>query len=471
MPFTKDDAKKHNKDLTDEQAERWARIANGRYGRCMLRKDSTDEQCAEEAIKIANTFFMKGGFGGEKMDAKVDASQPGVVNFLAVSGSGKSEQGIVLQLEAARMPGSGKLSLTGNIGWDMNQSAQAALSYVKSKSRALDIFADFAREDVHIHAPVMKYTKDGPSAGAAIAVALISLFTGRPVRPGFAVTGEVSLTGGIINVGGVKAKLTAAFDAGLTDVAIPAENLDDVETLSEDVRRGLNIHLADSIDDVLPLAFGSVGAAMFLAIKKEEKDMSDFLKKCVAALGLKGDPTEENVIEAVTKSRKKADELYKALNLSAETTVDDMVSAVKTLEAKAADKKGFVPEQHYAAQSKKVEALETEIATLKAEGRERDFEALIDKNRAKVSPAMMDWAKDYYTKDPEGFKKYITSAPDVIPMGEVKLGEGEKRDRTLDGKNVDPKVRARHQRALKLVEEGKAKTYEDGLLMAVEGEK
>jgi len=180
---------------------------------------------------------------------------PGVVTGLAWTPAG----GDVLFVEATRMRGAHTLTLTGQLGDVMKESVQAALSWVRSHAGDLGIEADFwERSDVHVHVPAGAIPKDGPSAGVTMATALVSLLTGRPVRSDLAMTGEISLSGRVLPVGGIKEKVLAAHRAGLRTVVLPRRNeknlLEDVPPV---VRQSLTVHLADTIDDVLTVALES----------------------------------------------------------------------------------------------------------------------------------------------------------------------------------------------------------------------
>ncbi len=174
--------------------------------------------------------------------------QPGVATGLAWTPSG----GEIQFIEATKMPGSKQLILTGQLGDVMRESAQAALSYVRSQAEALGLPPDFyERVDVHIHLPEGAQPKDGPSAGVAIATALASLFTGRPVRDDVAMTGEITLRGRILPVGGIKEKVLAARRAGIRTVILPRHNQADVEEeVPPELREGLNFIFVDTVDQV-----------------------------------------------------------------------------------------------------------------------------------------------------------------------------------------------------------------------------
>jgi len=157
--------------------------------------------------------------------------------------------GAILSIEANRMPGRGNIIVTGQLGEVMRESAQAALSYVRTSCEEFDIDpALFRKCDVHIHFPEGATPKDGPSAGVAIATCLASLFTGRAVRADLAMTGEVTLKGRVLEVGGIKEKLLAAHRAGIRTVIIPKDNLKDLEEVPEEVRRDLDVIGSEDVD-------------------------------------------------------------------------------------------------------------------------------------------------------------------------------------------------------------------------------
>jgi ATP-dependent Lon protease len=160
--------------------------------------------------------------------------------------------GDIMFVEAANMKGHRELILTGSLGTVMKESAQAALSYIRSNSSSFNIQEDiFENRDIHIHVPAGGIPKDGPSAGATIAAALISLFTGRPARRDVAVSGELTLSGRILPVGGIKEKILAARRAGVKTVILPFRNKVDVENLPRDVKDGLEIVLTDRIEEII----------------------------------------------------------------------------------------------------------------------------------------------------------------------------------------------------------------------------
>ena len=178
-------------------------------------------------------------------------SLPGVATGLAWTQFG----GDILFVEATKMPGDGKLILTGQLGDVMKESAQAALSLVKSHADSLGIDPDiFKKSDLHIHIPAGAIPKDGPSAGVTLFVALVSLLTGRRISKDVAMTGEISLRGLVLPVGGIKEKMLAAKRAGITCVLLPELNRRDLEEIPPAGREGIRFEFLKTADEALKLA-------------------------------------------------------------------------------------------------------------------------------------------------------------------------------------------------------------------------
>jgi ATP-dependent Lon protease len=174
-----------------------------------------------------------------------------------------------LFIEAVSMSGTGQIRLTGQLGEVMRESAQAALSYIRAHAKALHIAPDrFDSKDVHIHVPAGATPKDGPSAGAALVVALASLFTGREVKCQMAMTGEITLRGHVLPVGGVKEKLIAAAEAGVSTVLLPRRNEADLQDLPAEIRSKLKFLLIERADELLEHAL------IERRVKGERKSMS-----------------------------------------------------------------------------------------------------------------------------------------------------------------------------------------------------
>lgn len=184
-------------------------------------------------------------------DEKDKELYPGVALGLAWTPVG----GEVLHVEATTMPGKGKLILTGQLGDVMKESAQAALSYARGRAKKLDLEPDFAEKlDIHIHVPAGATPKDGPSAGVTLVTALLSALTGTPVRNDLAMTGEITLRGRVMPVGGIKEKILAAVAHRLDEVLIPRQNRKDVQEVPADLRRKIKIRFVDHVDEIWPLA-------------------------------------------------------------------------------------------------------------------------------------------------------------------------------------------------------------------------
>jgi ATP-dependent Lon protease len=176
---------------------------------------------------------------------------PGVATGLSVTGAG----GDVLFIEATSMPGKEGFVLTGQLGDVMKESARIALSYVRGHADELGIAQDsFENREFHVHVPAGAIPKDGPSAGITMTTALASLMSGRPVKHNVGMTGEITLQGRVLPVGGLKQKVLAAHAAGLTDVILPERNRGDLEEVPEEVREQMSFHPSMTIDEVLELA-------------------------------------------------------------------------------------------------------------------------------------------------------------------------------------------------------------------------
>jgi ATP-dependent Lon protease len=184
-------------------------------------------------------------------DAAQRTSTPGVATGLAVTGAG----GDVLFVEASASEGQPGLIITGQLGDVMQESAQIAVSYARAHSGDLGVGPDvFEHRVIHLHVPAGAVPKDGPSAGVTMTTAVVSLLSGRPVRPEVGMTGEMTLQGRVLPIGGVKQKVLAAHRAGLTEVILPARNADDLEDVPDSVREAMIFHFASQIDEVLKVA-------------------------------------------------------------------------------------------------------------------------------------------------------------------------------------------------------------------------
>ncbi len=185
-------------------------------------------------------------------EAALDNPEPGVATGLAWTPTG----GDILFIEVLRMPGKGSLKLTGQLGDVMKESANAALSYIRARAPFLGIEEDFfEKSDLHIHVPAGAIPKDGPSAGVAMLTALVSLLSGRAVKKNLAMTGEITLRGHVLPVGGIKNKVLAAHRAGIQEIILPAQNQVDLEEIPESVRNDLTFHPVERLDEALEFAF------------------------------------------------------------------------------------------------------------------------------------------------------------------------------------------------------------------------
>lgn len=213
------------------------------------------------AVKVAEgkkevTVVSKGDLaeylGPEKYvnDIAERMEVPGIATGLAWTPTG----GDILFLEASTMPGKGMLMLTGQLGDVMKESAQAALSYVRSRASEFGLQDRFAKVDIHVHVPAGAIPKDGPSAGVGMVTALTSAMTGIKVRSDIAMTGEITLRGNVLPIGGVKEKVLAAMRAGITSVILPERNKKDLVEVPAEVQKGLTFHFVSRIDEVLDIA-------------------------------------------------------------------------------------------------------------------------------------------------------------------------------------------------------------------------
>ena len=181
-------------------------------------------------------------------DRAAKQDRVGTVRGLAWTAFG----GDTLEIEVMTMDGSGKLELTGQLGDVMKESAKAGYTYIRGNAKKLCIKDKFYKDkDIHIHVPEGAVPKDGPSAGVTMVTAMVSALTGRKVKHNVAMTGEITLTGRVLPIGGLKEKSLAAFRAGIDTIIIPKENENDVKKIPLSVRRKLNIIFAENIDDVL----------------------------------------------------------------------------------------------------------------------------------------------------------------------------------------------------------------------------
>ena len=192
-----------------------------------------------------------------RVDTRNDEDEVGIVRGLAWTSVG----GTTLQIEVNIMPGKGEFRLTGQLGDVMKESAQAGISYIRSVSEDYDIDSSFFTEhDIHIHIPEGAVPKDGPSAGITMATAMLSAITGRKVRADVAMTGEITLRGRVLPIGGLKEKLLAARTAGIMTVCVPEKNRPDVEELDSEITDGMEIHFVSHMEQVLQIALAEDAA-------------------------------------------------------------------------------------------------------------------------------------------------------------------------------------------------------------------
>jgi ATP-dependent Lon protease len=246
--------------VTDYTREAGVRQLERELG-ALLRRTATRIAAVDhpESVTIDATA-VRDALGRPKVvhEAAVRTAVPGVATGLAVTGVG----GDVLFVEAAAMPGKGGLVLTGQLGDVMKESARIALTYVKSHARELNI-DDHALDgrEVHIHVPAGAIPKDGPSAGVTMVTAIASLLSGRPVKSTIGMTGEVTLQGRVLPIGGLKQKVLAAYAAGLTEVVVPERNQHDLDDVPADVRDRMRFHIVGAVDEVLTAALEPVEIA------------------------------------------------------------------------------------------------------------------------------------------------------------------------------------------------------------------
>jgi ATP-dependent Lon protease len=204
----------------------------------------------KEEITAANVgeFLGVARFRDSEMHEK---SEVGLVTGLAWTEVG----GCILTTEVQVLDGKGKLTITGQLGDVMQESAQAALSYIRGKAHMLGLSREFYRNvDIHLHVPEGAIPKDGPSAGITMATALASALAKIPVRRDIAMTGEITLRGKVLPIGGLKEKLLAALRAGIFEVIVPRANEKDIAELPDNIKKSMKLHFVDQMDEVLPLA-------------------------------------------------------------------------------------------------------------------------------------------------------------------------------------------------------------------------
>ena len=239
--------------VTDYTREAGVRQLERELG-TLLRKTATQIASDTRLAPVqVDTSFVREALGRTKFfhEAAARTATPGVATGLAVTGTG----GDVLFVEAASMPGAGGLVLTGQLGDVMKESARIALTYVKSHADDIGVAADaLDGRELHVHVPAGAIPKDGPSAGITMVTAIASLLTGRSVKSTIGMTGEVTLQGRVLPIGGLKQKVLAAHAAGLTEVVVPERNAPDLDDVPADVRDSMTFHVVGSVGEVLALA-------------------------------------------------------------------------------------------------------------------------------------------------------------------------------------------------------------------------
>lgn len=212
------------------------------------------EKSGKEKIEITSEILHKFLGPARYMHQAIEKQDEiGVATGLAWTPVG----GEVMSVEATKMPGKGKLIVTGRLGEVMKESVQAALSYVRSNAEKWGIKSDFYREDIHVHLPSGAIPKDGPSAGVAMITAVVSLLTQRPVRRDVGMTGEITLRGKVLGIGGLREKILAAHRAGLTTIIVPEENKKDMEDIPDKVKKTVKFVFIKTADELLNVALKS----------------------------------------------------------------------------------------------------------------------------------------------------------------------------------------------------------------------
>jgi ATP-dependent Lon protease len=250
-----------------------------------------EREIASICRKVARKVVVDGKSFSQEITAAKVTEHLGVPRFRATMAEEKNEIGVatglawtevggeILTIEATLMPGKGRLTLTGKLGDVMQESAQAAMSYVRSKADEFRIPKNFNRTtDVHIHIPEGAIPKDGPSAGITLATSLVSALGRIPIRKDVAMTGEITLRGKVLPIGGVKEKILAAHRSGLKTIIVPRENEKDLADIPKNVLDTLNVYMVESMDEVLKIALaeplGSIPAPGTDAIVGDQPSVS-----------------------------------------------------------------------------------------------------------------------------------------------------------------------------------------------------
>jgi ATP-dependent Lon protease len=227
------------------------KLARGRAERRSAYAQPEDEASPmTDSVEVGDLHAML-GMAPFDPEANAIEDKVGVATGLAYTSTG----GDVLEIEVSVVPGRGRLQLTGTLGDVMKESASAALSYARARASALGLEREFLRSrDIHVHIPAGATPKDGPSAGIAIACAIVSALTGIPLRGDVAMTGEITLRGRVLGIGGLKEKSVAALRNRITHIVLPRENARDLDELPPEVKAGIQFHPVRSMDEVLAVA-------------------------------------------------------------------------------------------------------------------------------------------------------------------------------------------------------------------------
>jgi ATP-dependent Lon protease len=238
-----------------EELERQiAKICRKAAKEILVKRQSADFDKEKELTVKVNGRNIKEFLGKEKYqkDKASKKAEVGIVRGLAWTSVG----GDTLEIEVNVMPGKGEIQLTGKLGDVMKESAMTALSYVRSVGKEFKVSPEFFKEnDFHIHVPEGAVPKDGPSAGITMATAILSAVTGKKIDPLVAMTGEITLRGRVLPIGGLKEKILAAKNAGIKKVLVPMENQKDVEEVSDEIKEGIEIHFVETMEQVIKQAF------------------------------------------------------------------------------------------------------------------------------------------------------------------------------------------------------------------------
>jgi ATP-dependent Lon protease len=271
---------KDNIQLTDEAIQtvinRYTREAGVR---------NLERELSSICRKVARKVVVEGKTFTEEITAEKVTQYLGVPRFRNTMAEETNEIGIatglawtevggeILVTEATLMPGKGHLTLTGKLGDVMQESAQAAMSYVRSKAEEFGIAKDFnKRTDVHVHVPEGAIPKDGPSAGITLATALVSALSRNPIRKDVAMTGEITLRGKVLPIGGVKENVLAAHRAGIKNLILPKDNEKDLADIPKNVLDTLNVYMVQTMDEVLKIALAESLAGRVAAAQAEPVD-------------------------------------------------------------------------------------------------------------------------------------------------------------------------------------------------------